>query len=144
VEPFVAVTIPMLGDARLKNWAKIVERVDEAKASGWAYEGSFIATGGVQDVPIGSVILLYGEKGSRGNPQSLAEVFTANADGTLSKQASASGQAWARTLRDEVVELLGSDDPPVLLSWSSELMRYEDEALLSELRRRKVDGEEKT
>ncbi|MFZ0493273.1 MAG: hypothetical protein WAM81_08800 [Acidimicrobiia bacterium] len=143
MEPLVAVTIPMLGDARLKNWAKVVERVDESKASGWAYEGSFIATGGVQDVPVGSVILLYGEKGSRGNPQSRAEVLTANADGTLSRRASASGQAWARTLRDEVAELLADNDPLTLLQWSPELMRYEDEALLSELRRRGVEGEEK-
>lgn len=142
MEPFVAVTIPMLGDARLKNWAKVVERVDESKASGWAYEGAFIATGGIQDVPVGSVILLYGEKGSRGNPRPLAEVLTANADGTLSKRASASGQAWARTLRDDVAELLGDDDPLALLPWSPELMRYEDDALLSELRRRGLDGEE--
>jgi len=143
MEPLVAVTVPMLGDARLKNWAKVVERVDESKASGWAYEGSFISTGGVQDVPVGSVILLYGEKGSRGHPRSHAEVFTANADGTLSRRASASGQAWARTLRDEVAELLAGDDPPTLLQWSPELMLYEDEALLSELRRRGLEGEER-
>lgn len=143
MEPLVAVTIPTLGDARLKNWAKIVERVDESKASGWAYEGPFIATGGVQDVPVGSVILLYGEKGSRGHPQSHAGVFTANADGTLSRRASASGQAWARTLRDQVAELLADDGPPALLQWSPELMRYEDEALLSELRRRGLEGEER-
>ena len=76
-------------------------------------------------------------------PESRAEVLTANADGTLSRRASASGQAWARTLRDEVAELLADNDPLTLLQWSPELMRYEDEALLSELRRRGVEGEEK-
>jgi hypothetical protein len=138
--PYVPVTIPLLGDARLKNWAKVVEHVDESKASGWAYEGAFIATGGVQDVPIGSVILLYGEKGSRGNPQSLAEVLVANSDGTLSRHATASGQAWARTLRDEIADLVGRDDPPEMLQWDPALMRYEDEALRSELRRRGLEG----
>jgi hypothetical protein len=139
--PLVAATIPLIGDVRLKNWAKIVERVDESKGSGWAYEGVFIATGGVQDVPVGSVILVYGEHGSRRNPQARAEVLTVNADGTLSKCASASGQAWARTLRDEVVDLMGSDEPPALLAWTPDLMRYEDEALRSELRRRRREEE---
>lgn len=140
----MAVTVPLIGDARLKNWAKIVERVDESKGSGWAYEGVFIAAGGVQDVPVGSVVLLYGEKGSRRNPQAHAEVLIANADGTLSRRATASGQAWARTLRDEVVDLLAADEPPALLAWSPDLMRYEEEALLSELRRRGREVEEET
>lgn len=135
----MAVTIPQLGDDRHKNWAKIVERVDESKTSGWAYEGEFIATGGVQDVPVGAVILVYGEKGSRSRPQAFAEVFTANADGTLTRHGAAKGQAWARTLRDEVVRLLDSDISGRLLTWAPDLMRYEDEALLSELRRRGRD-----
>ncbi len=136
--PLIAVTIPLLGDERRKNWAKVVSGVDEGKSTGWAFEGEFIATGGVQDVPVGSIVLVYGERGSRANPRVEAGVFMANADGTLSRRAGAKGQAWARTLRDEVARLLeeATASPVSLLPWSPDLMRYEDEALASELRRR--------
>ena len=67
--PVVAVEIPSVGDERLKTWAKVVHAVDETKSSGWAFVGEFIATGGIQDVAAGSVVLVYGEKGSRANPR---------------------------------------------------------------------------
>ena len=47
----VAVEVPLVGDQRLKNWAKVVEHVDVTQTSGWAFEGTFIAAGGIQDVP---------------------------------------------------------------------------------------------
>jgi hypothetical protein len=136
--PLVAVEIPLLGDARRKNWAKVVERVDDSKSSGWAFVGDFIAAGGVQDVPAGAVILVYGERGSRVNPQVEARVYTANADGTLTPHQSASGRAWARTLRDRVDELLVDAEaaPPVLLDWDPDLLRYSDAAIAEEARRR--------
>ena len=103
----VAVEVPLVGDERHKNWAKIVESVDTSRASGWAYDGPFVATGGIQDVPAGSVLLVYGERGSRASPQIAAKVYTVNADGTLSIEAEAKGHAWARTLRDPVERCLG-------------------------------------
>lgn len=133
--PFVAVDIPEVGDSRLKSWAKVVESVDETKSSGWAFEGTFIATGGIQDVAVGSVVLVYGEKGSRANPRPIASVFTVNADATLTPQAHAEGGAWARTLRDRVAELLSTDLVP---PWETmiDLTLVPDEALLAEARRR--------
>ena len=140
-EVMVAVDVPLVGDERRKNWAKIVTNVDPSKASGWAFEGEFIAAGGIQDVPAGSVVLVYGERGSRTNPASEARVFTANADGSLSPEAHASGRAWARTLRDSVTELLERDAPvPQALEWSPELMRYSDGAIEEEMRRRRILG----
>ncbi len=136
--PIVAVEIPLLGDPRRKNWAKVVERVDDSKSSGWAFVGDFIATGGVQDVPAGSVILVYGERGSRVNPQIEARVFTANADGTLTPHQTAGGRAWARTLRDRIGELVADAEeaPPLLLDWAADLLRYSDAAIAEEARRR--------
>ncbi len=133
--PIVAVDVPEVGDGRLKSWAKVVESVDETKSSGWAFEGTFIATGGIQDVPVGSVVLVYGEKGSRANPRPIASVFTVNADATLTHEAHAEGGAWARTLRDRVVELLATDLVP---PWEQmiDLSIVPDEALLAEVRRR--------
>jgi hypothetical protein len=138
MEVTVPVDIPMLGDERHKNWAKIVYSVDESKDSGWAFEGDFIAVGGVQDVPAGSVMIVYGEKGSRANPQIVARLFTVNADATLTPEASARGRAWARTLRDRVTELLSdtSNEPPGRQEWGPELVLFTDQALLEELRRR--------
>jgi len=133
--PTVAVDIPLVGDERHKNWAKVVHSVDPSKASGWAFVGDFIAAGGIQDVPSGAVILVYGERGSRANPQVTAQVFSANPDGTLSSHASAKGRAWARTLRDDVERLLDTERP-VHLDWRPDLAVFSDRALAEELTRR--------
>lgn len=138
--PHVAVEVPLVGDARHKNWAKIVDSVDDTKSSGWAFNGEFIAAGGIQDVPVGAVVMVYGERGSRANPQIEARVFVANGDGTLSHERSATGRAWARTLRDSVVELLteAAERPPSGLDWDPDLMRYSDAAIAEEARRRNL------
>lgn len=132
----VAVEVPLAGDERHKNWAKVVENVDTSKSSGWAFDGPFIAAGGIQDVPAGAVLLVYGERGSRANPQSMAKVYTVNGDGTLSLEAEARGQAWARTVRDPIERLLGTERDPFDLS------HLTDDLLADELRSRgwKVEG----
>ena len=141
MEVTVPIHVPLVGDERHKNWAKIIYSVDPSKDSGWAFEGVFIAVGGIQDVPAGSVMIVYGEKGSRANPQIAAELFTVNADATLTPQAAAKGRAWARTLRDRVAELLAdrSDDPPGQQDWGPELVLFNDQALVDELQRRGHD-----
>jgi hypothetical protein len=126
----VPIEIPMVGDERHKNWAKVVDSVDSSKASGWAFEGPFVATGGIQDVPIGSVLLVYGERGSRANPQIAARVYRVNPDSTISLEAEAKGKAWARTLRDPVERCLGMDSAVPDLSYLS------DQLLADELRAR--------
>jgi hypothetical protein len=138
----VAIDVPLVGDERRKNWAKIVTNVDVSLASGWAFEGEFIATGGIQDVPIGSIVLLYGERGSRTNPQIEARVLRVNADATVSHLTEAKGRAWARTLRDEVVELLAQDSrtPIERIDWEPALMRYSTEALRNEIERRDLNS----
>ncbi len=144
----VAVEIPQVGDERGKNWAKIVTNVDDSLATGWAFDGEFIATGGIQDVPAGAVLLVYGEKGSRANPAIEAIVYTVNADSTLSPRATARGRAWARTLRDPIEDLrdpiedlLAEQEaaPIEQLDWQPELMRYSRDALREELSRRDED-----
>jgi hypothetical protein len=126
----VAVDIPLAGDERHKNWAKVVDNVDTSKSSGWAFDGPFVAAGGIQDVPAGSVLLVYGERGSRANPQSTARVYTVNADATLTLEAEAKGAAWARTVRDPIERLLGVERDPLDLS------HLPDQALVDELEKR--------
>ncbi|MFQ5522549.1 MAG: hypothetical protein ACE5F5_03105 [Acidimicrobiia bacterium] len=125
-----AVEVPLVGDERLKNWAKVVDSVDSDRSTGWAYEGSFVAPGGTQDLPAPSVLLVYGERGSRTNPKIAARVYTVNTDGTLSLEAEAKGRAWARTLRDTVERCLGGESNRLDLSGVS------DQTLADELRAR--------
>lgn len=134
----VAIDIPLVGDERRKNWAKIVSNVDQDRSDGWAYEGEFIAVGGIQDVMAPAVLLIYGEKGSRTNPLIEARVYMVNPDATLTLHESATGRAWARTLRDGVAELVERDSPFVAGSkpWDPALLGYSDEALEEELSRR--------
>jgi len=132
----VAVEIPLVGDERHKNWAKVVENVDTSRASGWAFDGPFVAVGGVQDVPAGSTLLVYGERGSRANPQITARVYTANADATLTFESEAKGRAWARTLRDVIEGQLGRDRPMY------DLTHIPDDILALELRSRGWSVEE--
>jgi hypothetical protein len=127
----VAVQVPMLGDERGKHWAKVVTAVDTGRSSGWAYQGDFVSDGGIQDLPAGSVLLVYGERGSRSSPVSEARVYTVNGDGTLTHQGGASGRAWARTLRDTIAALLDQPLPP-----SNALDVATDRELAEELERR--------
>ena len=126
----VAVDVPLVGDERHKNWAKVVDSVDTTRSSGWAYEGPFVATGGIQDIAAGSVLLVYGERGSRANPQISAKVFIVNADATISLEAEAKGRAWARTLRDPIERCLGLETEPL------DLTHLSDDLLAQELRAR--------
>lgn len=130
--PLVAVDVPVVGDARRKTWAKVVLSVDSSKDSGWAFEGEFVATGGIQDLPVGGVLLVYGETGSRANPNPVAAVFTVNGDATLTREADATGRAWARTLRDPVRELVEGTIKRV----GSLLSGFSDEDLIGELTKR--------
>jgi hypothetical protein len=102
----VAVEVPQLGDGRRRHWAKLVTAVDATKTSGWAYVGEFVSDGGVQDLPAGGLLLLYGERGSAQNPQAEAALYVIGADSTLTLEKRAKGRAWARTLRDRASELL--------------------------------------
>lgn len=137
----VAIEVPLVGDERRKHWAKVVSDVDENKSDGWAYQGEFIADGGIQDVEAPCVLLVYGERGSRTNPQVEARVYIVNTDATLSLRETATGRAWARTLRDTVADLVASDVPfaPATAEWDPDLMRYSTEALRHELQRRETD-----
>jgi len=137
----VAIEVPLVGDERRKHWAKLVSNVDQSKGDGWAYDGEFIADGGIQDVDAPAVLLVYGEKGSRTNPTSEARVYVVNTDATLSLRQTATGRAWARTLRDTVADLVASDIPftPASADWDPSLMGYSTEALRHELDRRDRD-----
>jgi hypothetical protein len=138
----VPIEVPLVGDERLKNWAKIVRNVDTGLNGGWAFDGEFVATGGIQDLPAPSVLLVYGEKGSRGNPHPEARVYLVNTDATITLHATATGRAWARTLRDPVADLVAREQPITAgaKAWDPALMGYTVDALQEELQRRRGPG----
>jgi len=138
----VPIEVPLVGDGRLKNWAKIVRNVDTGLNGGWAFDGEFVATGGIQDLPAPSVLLVYGEKGSRGNPHPEARVYTVNTDATITLHATATGRAWARTLRDPIADLVAREQPIIAGAkpWDPALMGYAVDALEEELQRRRGSG----
>ena len=82
VELTVAVEVPQLGDERRRHWAKVVSSVDESKGTGWAFTGEFVADGGIQDLPAGGVLLVYGERGTNTNPRPEARLYTIGPDAT--------------------------------------------------------------
>ncbi len=137
MDPTVAVEVPLLGDERHKNWAKVVYSVDTSVSSGWAYEGEFVAAGAIQDVPAGGVLLVYGERGSRTNPVIEARVYQINPDATLSQRAIGKGRGWARTVRDAVAQLLDEEAAVAV-----DLSGFADVELIEELTRRgyRVEG----
>ena len=137
MNPQVAVEIPLLGDERHKNWAKVVYSVDTSVSSGWAYDGEFVAAGAIQDVPAGGVLLVYGERGSRANPVIEARVYQINPEGTLSERALGKGRGWARTIRDTVEQLLSEEAPLPIVDLSG----YADAELIDELTRRGYEVE---
>jgi hypothetical protein len=138
----VPIEVPLVGDGRLKNWAKIVRNVDTGLNGGWAFDGEFVATGGIQDLPAPSVLLVYGEKGSRGNPHPEARVYAVNTDATITLHATATGRAWARTLRDPIADLVAREQPIIAGArpWDPTLMGYAIDALEEELQRRRGPG----
>lgn len=127
----VPVHVPQLGDERRRHWAKLVTAVDTSKSSGWAYVGDFVADGGIQDLPIGGILLVYGERGGQSNSRPEANLYTIGPDASLTLEASASGRAWARTLRDRMAELLSLELPS-----GPDLSAVTDEFLADELRAR--------
>ena len=131
MEVIVPVRVPQLGDERRRHWAKIISSVDQDKSSGWAFVGEFVADGGIQDLPAGGVLLVYGERGSNANPRPEASLYTIGADSTLTLEASAGGRAWARTLRDRAVELVGNSNEV-----GPDLSAIPDDYLADELRAR--------
>ncbi len=138
----VPIDVPIIGDERRKNWAKVVTNVDPDKSDGWAYEGDFIDVGGIVDLAAPAVLLIYGEKGSRTNPQIEAGAYVANTDGSITRHASASGRTWARTLRDSIADLVANayQQPITALEWDPRLTAYSDDALAEELERRQASS----
>lgn len=105
--------VPYPTDDRHKNWAKLVTAVDVTKTNGYAFEGPWLKRGQLAELPVGGVVLLYDEVGSRKNHEPWVTIhvvgpsgFKLDADYKLVSTQSARGLDWALKLRDTAAKLL--------------------------------------
>jgi hypothetical protein len=96
------------GDRRYKQWARLLTSVDRSKSDGYAFQGEFLALGRKHELEVGSLVLYYGEAGSRNNHCPCVRVQRVEADGGLSTiyQKMDLGRNWVLDVRDEIAELI--------------------------------------
>jgi hypothetical protein len=110
--PRVKVSIPPAADLRYKAWAKLVRRVDASRKDGYAFEGPWLRRGRLDELPVGSLVLLYDEAGSRRYHSPSVQVLRVQPDGSLAVVEDAEGPLcargwdWALLLRDRLAALL--------------------------------------
>ena len=111
--PLVRVEVPEALD-KWKSWAKLLQRVDTSRKDGYAFEGPWLRRGRLDELPVGALVLLYDEVGSRRYHIPYVHVVRVEPDGTLALVSDeegplrAKGWDWALLLRDRVARLLGS------------------------------------
>jgi len=110
------VKIPSEKDPRFKSWAKTVDFVDIQHENGYAFEGEWLRRGHSHDLPLGTLVLLYDETGSRQKQVSHAEVHRVEEHGLAGPVLSSAGTDWVLQIRDDVAELLLQELPPPDLS----------------------------
>ena len=108
--------LPSEKDPRFKSWAKTVDFVDITHENGYAFEGEWLRRGHSHDLPLGALVLLYDETGSRQKQVSHAEVHRVEEHGLVGPIVSSSGTDWVLQIRDDVAELLLQELPPPDLS----------------------------
>ena len=87
------------GGRRPAGRRRALQELGEGRGVGGRLEGFGVGvrrairgSWGIQDLPMGATLLVYGERGSRANPQITARVYTVNPDSTLSLEAEAKGR----------------------------------------------------
>lgn len=127
---------PSAADSRFKSWRKHITGVDCGKDDGYAFEGPWLKVGREYELPIGSLILCYDETGSVRNHKPDVDVQRLEADGSLTRVASASGYGWAADLRFKVRDLLATNLTPSkteATAPSPELEAFTDADLIAEI-----------
>lgn len=121
------------GDTRFKRWAKHVTKVLPDKTNGYAFEGEFVPLERLVELPVGAIVLIYNEEGSRAKhfPHAWVQRVVKNDDGSGSLEdvePLARGFDWALKLRDKVAPLVNIAPTPAPL-----LEQMERERVLAEL-----------
>lgn len=110
------VKLPSEKDPRLKSWARTVDFVDVNHENAFAFEGEWLKRGHQHDLPIGTLVILYDETGSKNKPVSHSEIHRVEEYGLHGPLLFSQGVDWVMQIRDEVAELLEQEPPPPDLS----------------------------
>jgi hypothetical protein len=135
----VIVGIPAIGDSRFKRWAKLLKGVDRTKTNGFAFLGDWLPLQRKAELEVGSLILLYGEEGSRKYARPVVEVRRVEADSSLRCLVRVDGPDWALDLRDQVADMLassGASESAPTTTPAPDLSGVDDSTLAAELTRR--------
>lgn len=109
-----------------KSWAKVVNKVDVSKTSGYAFEGYFLPKAGETEINQSDVIISVGWHGSAKNGNKVAKIFVAKEDSL--EEIEEMDYRNIISVRDAVVELLDQQPNP--------LAKFSKEELIAELERR--------
>lgn len=133
-------------DHRWKSWAKWIDRVDQSKSDGYAFEGDFIGDGTIE-IEVGQprLILAMCESGSAKHHIPYYAVVRLDADGSLHDADIAtdgSKPGWALRIRDKVaaaleaLEALEGIEPVDAFMSGVVLAQFTDQELIDEIQRR--------
>ena len=104
------VNIPKQFDSRHKAWAKHVGKVDVSKDNGFAFLGRFLTMGAKADLPQGSYVLVYDERGSMKNWYAHVTLYQVTGTGDLTPTGVEAqvfhGKMWALEVRDAIAALV--------------------------------------
>jgi hypothetical protein len=72
-------TINLIGDSRKgPRWGKIVTGIDKKQTGGYSILGDFVKHQQEYDLPIGTIIICVGNKGSWKNAWTVADIYKVN------------------------------------------------------------------
>ncbi len=88
----IARITPVAGTAsgKRRGWIKTVTACDSSKTNGYAFEGQFLSSGVLTEVPVGALLLSVFPAGSTKNGYQEAELFRVHADDDLRQV----GETW--------------------------------------------------
>lgn len=101
----VIVHLKPWGDSRWKQWGKVIKGYHPKARKGWAFEGKWIYPG-YHRLPVGTVILQYGEVGSRKYRVPHVRFLRVRYDGKLTSLGSFKGKDWDLQHHEKIQQIM--------------------------------------
>ena len=104
------VFIRPIGDRRFKKWVKILEGVDRDISNGYAFEGTFIGFDRQAELPVGTLLLYFGMKGSRRFQRPCVALKEVTPEGRLETlyERDRLDLSWALDVRDDIAAIVAA------------------------------------
>jgi len=104
------VLIRPIGDRRFKKWVKILEGVDRDISNGYAFQGTFIGFDRQAELPVGTLLLYFGMKGSRRFQRPCVALKEVTPEGRLETlyERDRLDLSWALDVRDDIAAIVAA------------------------------------